>query len=183
LTANEFEFRAAYEILLDPTKRLVETLGPVYFGLVGNIKVALIVTEMGAKNRLASQYIAEKSISCLKPKTIICLGICFGLKKGKQKLGDLLISKEIQRYSQVRINPDGSKIPRSENRHVDGTLFTLFRDGKNGWTSPQKSVYPVKVQAGIMLSGPELVDNEQRCNELKEWYKEALGGEMEGEGK
>ena len=50
LTVNEREFLAAYEILDVPATALVRDLGPVYFGGVGNVEVALVESEMGANN-------------------------------------------------------------------------------------------------------------------------------------
>ena len=181
LTVNEHEFLAAYEILKDPSKSSVEDLGPVYFGGVGKVEVALVESEMGANNILAAQETCRKAVGLIKPKAIICLGVCFGLSKEKQNLGDLLISRNIQRYSQVRVNADGSKVQRNDSYLVDKELFKLFKDGRNGWNS-QLSGRSVKVHTGTILSGPELIDNAERRMELKTTYREALGGEMESEG-
>ena len=181
LTVNEREFLAAYEILEDPSTALVGDLGPVYFGGVGKVEVALVESEMGANNNSAAQETCKKAVRLIKPKDIICLGVCFGLLEEKQNLGDLLISRNVQRYSQVRVNEDGSRIPRGDSYSVNSKLFKLFKDGKNGWNS-QLSGRSVKVHTGTILSGPELIDNAERRLELKTMYPEALGGEMESEG-
>ena len=181
LTVNEHEFLAAYEILKDPSKSSVEDLGPVYFGGVGNVEVALVESEMGAYDTLAAQEIGKKAVRLIKPKAIICLGVCFGLLKEKQNLGDLLISRKIQRYLPVRVNKDGTKTPRGDSNLVDSELFKLFKDGQNGWNS-EISGRSVKVHTGTILSGPELIDNAERRLELKRMYPDALGGEMESEG-
>ena len=39
------------------------------------------------------------------------------------------------------------------------------------------------VHRGLIISGPELTDNKEYKEELKGWYHEAIGGEMEGKGK
>ena len=181
LTVNESEFLAAYEILEAPSTALVGDLGPVYFGGVGNVEVALVESEMGANNILAAQQTCKRAVRLIKPKDIICLGVCFGLLKEKQNLGDLLISRKIQRYSQVRVNVDGLRMPRGDSYLVDRKLYKLFKDGQNGWNS-QLSGRSVKVHTGTILSGPELIDNAERRLELKTMYPEALGGEMESEG-
>ena len=181
LTVNEREFLAAYEIIKDPSTALVGDLGPVYFGGVGKVEVALVESEMGANNILAAQEIGIKAVRLIKPKAIICLGVCFGLLEEKQNLGDLLISRNIQRYSQVRVNADGLRMPRGDSYLVNTELYKLFKDGQNGWNS-QLSGRSVKVHTGTILSGPELIDNEKRRLELKTMYREALGGEMESEG-
>ena len=181
LTVNEREFLAAYEILKDPSTALVGNLGPVYFGGVDKVEVALVESEMGANNILAAQETCRKAVGLIKPKAIICLGVCFGLLKEDQNLGDLLISQKIQRYFQVRVNEDGSRTPRGESFSVNSELFKLFKDGRNGWNW-QLSGRSVKVHTGTILSGPELIDNAVRGMELKTTYREALGGEMESEG-
>ena len=181
LTVNEHEFLAAYEILKDPSKSSVEDLGPVYFAGVGEVEVALVKSEMGAHNILAAQETGKKAVRLMKPKAIICLGVCFGLLEEKQNLGDLLISRKIQRYFPVRVDKDGTITPRSENDLVDSELFKLFDDGQNGWNS-EISGRSVKVHTGTILSGPELIDNAERRLELKRMYPDALGGEMESEG-
>ena len=181
LTVNEREFLAAYEILEDPSTALVGDLGPVYFGGVGKVEVALVESEMGANNNSAAQETCKKAVRLIKPKDIICLGVCFGLLEEKQNLGDLLISRNIQRYSQVRVNADGLRMPRGDSYLVNSELYKLFKDGQNGWNS-QLSGRSVKVHTGTILSGPELIDNAERRLELKTMYPEALGGEMESEG-
>ena len=182
MTVNEFEFLATYEILKDPSTSCVDDLGPVYFGGVGKIEVALVTSEMGGFNIAAAQEIAKKAVSLTKPKAIICLGVCFGLLEKEQGLGDLLISRKIQRYYQVRVNKDGTLEPRSDSYLVNSKLFKLFQDGQNGWHS-QLNGHRVKVYTGTILSGPELIDNVERRLQLKRMYPDAQGGEMEGEGK
>ena len=183
LTVNDFEFLAAYEILSEPSTAVVKDLGSVYFGDVGETKVALLQSEMGANNHAAAAEKGLKAKDYLHPNVIITLGMCFGLKEDKHKLGDLLISKSVTRYAQVRKNPDGSKVSRNDPFLVDSTIFSLFKHGKLGWTSPQRSKYQVNVYTGEILSGPELIDHEETREELKRSFPQALGGEMEAEGK
>ena len=151
LTVNEREFLAAYEILEAPSTALVGDLGPVYFGGVGKVEVALVESEMGANNNSAAQETCKKAVRLIKPKDIICLGVCFGLLEEKQNLGDLLISRNIQRYSQVRVNANGLRVPRSDCYLVNRELYKLFRDVLAGirssadvrLTSTQVQFYPV----------------------------------------
>ena len=180
LTVNEHEFLAAYEILKDPSKSSVEDLGPVYFAGVGEVEVALVKSGMGAHNILAAQETGKKAVRLMKPKAIICLGVCFGLLEEKQNLGDLLISRKIQRYFPVRVNKDDTITPRSDGDLVDSELFKLFDDGRNGWNS-EISGRSVKVHTGTILSGPKLIDKADRLK-LKRMYPDALGGDMESEG-
>ena len=74
LTVNEREFLEIFEILKDPSTALVGNLGPVYFGGVGKVEVALVESEMGANNISAAQETCGKAVGLIKPKAIICLG-------------------------------------------------------------------------------------------------------------
>ena len=159
-----------------------EDLAPVYFGGVREIDVALVTSTMAGFNISAGQEIAKKAVSLMKPKAIICVGVCFGLLEKEQRLGDLLISRKTQRYSQVRVNKDGTLTPRSDRYLVNRKLFKFFKDEQSGWHS-QLNGHRVKVYTGTILSVPELIDNVERRLQLKGMYPDAEGGEMEIEGK
>ena len=144
--------------------------------------MALVTSAMAGFDISTGHEIAKKVVSLIKPKAIICLGVCFGLLENEQSLGDLLISLKTQRYSQVRVNREGTLTPTSDRYLMNRKFFKLFKDGQNGWHSPLDG-HRVKVYTGTILSGPQLIDNVERRLQLKRMYPDAQGGEMEGEGK
>ena len=181
LTANENELRTAYEILSQPkVADFGGNLSKVYVGKIGKNDVALVKSQMGAGGTGGAQAACTEAISKLKPQAVIGVGVCFGMKRGQQKLSEVLVSSKLATYGPIRVNPDGSEIPLGVNCECDRRLVQLFRNG--GWKCPREDENKPNVSSGLIISGPELIDNKVRLEELKSRYPRALGGEMEGEG-
>ena len=185
LVVNDNEFRAAYEIL---SQSVLESdsgtdLSMVYFGQIGKNKVALVRSGQGASGLNGIQITCLDIIMQLSPKTVICLGVCFGMDKNNQNFGDVLVSTKLGTYAPSRINADGSRISRGVISECQARLSNLFVGGKVGWESPRGDKYKPKVEGGLIISGPELIDCKDRKEELRKLYPDAIGGEMEGEGK
>ena len=182
LTANKKELRAAYEILSQPkVADFGENLSIVYFGKIGKNNVALIKSQVGAGGTGGAQATCTEATSKLKPKAVIAVGVCFGMKKEKQKLADVLVSNKLATYAQIRVNADSSENPRGSIPQCNPRLVQLFCNV--GWKCPCEDANKANVYSGLIISGPELIDNKDRLEKLRERYQEALGGEMEGEGK
>jgi nucleoside phosphorylase len=65
-------------------------------------------------------------------------------------------------------------------------MSRLILHAADGWEPPLKDQSSLKVEVhrdAVMLSGPELVDNRERREELAEYFRDALGLEMEGAGR
>ena len=183
LTANKNELRTAYEILSQPkVADFGRNLSKVYFGKIGKNYVALVKSQMGAGGIGGAQATCTEAISKLKPKAVICIGVCFGMKREKQKLADVLVSNKLATYAQIRVNENGSENPRGATPECDVRLVQLFSN-VHGWKCPCEDENKANVSSGLIISGPELIDNKERLKKLKNRYPEALGGEMEGEGK
>ena len=183
LTADDHSFRAAFQMLDEPKSAdSGQSLGPVYFGDVGKNSVALCKSSMGAAGVTGAVATCSEVIKMLNPKAVVSLGICFGMERGKVKLGDVLVSSKVAFCGPVRVNPEGTKNRRGAISECDARLYRLFEDGKVGWKGLDNSTVEPAVHTGELLSGPELIDDKKRKEELRRSYPEALGGEMEGEG-
>ena len=183
ITVNDKEFDAAARILSSPQRTDAgKRLGPFYFGKIGENIVALVRSAPGAIGTAAAQSTCQDAIEELSPKVIVLLGVCFGMRKDKQSLGDLLVAIQTAFYSQGRINEDNSMFSRSSQPQCEARLQRAFQDGKVTWTAPGDGEIKPKVHFGLVLSGPQLIDNEKRKEELRKIFPEALGGEMEAEG-
>ena len=183
ITVNGEEFNAATRILSFPQRTDTgRRLGPFYFGKIGKNIVALVRSAPGATGKAAVQATCQDAIEELSPKVIVLLGVCFGMSKDKQSLGDLLVAIQTAFYCQGRINKDGSIFPRSSQPECEARLQRAFQDGKVNWTAPGDGEINPKVHFGLVLSGPQLIDNEERKEEIRKAFPEVIGGEMEAEG-
>ena len=119
------------------------------------------------------QQAVDKAIR-LDPGAVIAIGIAFGVDEEKQKLGEILLSKQIQQYEPQRA---GEKIVlRGDKAHAASRLIHHF----DSFT--QIEWKGVKVHTGLLLSGEKLIDNKKYRDQLVELQVGAIGGEMEGSG-
>ena len=183
IAVNNNEFRPVYEILHEPNiADSGSNLADVLFGTIGKNRVAIVKSGMGAGGKTGIQTTLNDALSQLKPKVVICVGVCFGMEKGKQEFADVIVSKKLAIYGPCRHNPDDSVFPRGVEIECDARLVKLFSN-TTGWKGPCPAQIKPDIKSGLIISGPELVDNKDRKEQVKRQYPEALGGEMEGEGK
>ncbi|MEM7399803.1 MAG: hypothetical protein AAF354_12810 [Pseudomonadota bacterium] len=185
ITVNDNETDAVFDAFLGPseTAETVPRGGVDYsrLGIHGGHTVLHMICEMGAGGIGASQQRTRDAINHWKPQAVIAVGIAFGLDETKQKIGDVLISKQLQDYELGRANDDGSVTPRGDKAAcADALLNRLRTSDTNRRRSDQD--WP-KNRFGLVLSGQKLVDNLDYRESLKTLAGgEAIGGEMEGGG-
>ena len=183
IAVNDNEFRAVFEILPEPEEADSGTdLTEAYFATIGENRVALVRSGQGTGGKTGIQATLIDALSQLKPKVVIGVGVCYGMEKGKQKCADVIVSRKLATYKECRHNSDGSVYPRGVKIECDARLVKLFSN-TTGWKGPCPEEIKPDIKSGLIISGPELVDNKDRKEKLKKRYPEALGGEMEGEGK
>jgi nucleoside phosphorylase len=152
-----------------------------YFDLgeISGARVFLVRSEMGAVGPGASLPTVRDGIQALHPSAVIMLGIAFGVDPQHQKIGDVLVSKQILLYEPQRVGlgPLGEPIvvPRGARTDASPRLLDRFRSGSVG-------LQDLKVRFGLMFSGEMLVDHPDIRNQLRRIEPEAIGGEMEGAG-
>ena len=184
LTTDDVEFRAAYKILRNPRAADEGTnLGPVYFGEIGRNKVVLLKSFEVALGVAGTQATCSDAIQKLKPKVIVGLGVCFGMKNEKHDLGDVLVSSQIGFYEPSHVNADGSINTLGPTIECNPRLSRLFDGGKVGWVGPAEKKLVPKVHVGQVLTGPQDISNKRSKEELRNRFPEAFGGEKDGEGK
>lgn len=155
-------------------------IGPkTYFdlGIVHGTKVFMVQSEMGSGGPGGSQITATEAIRTLTPSIVIMVGIAFGLRPGKQLLGDVLVSDRILYYEPQRV---GKKlIIRGPRPQASTLLLDRFRSAVYDWPKPTPDT---KVHFGLLLTGEKLIDNMNFRKRLLGLEPEAIGGEMEGAG-
>ena len=187
LTVKECEFLSCISFL-NPGfyKSHHKDLGFVYFGKIGEgnttMKIALARCEMGPNG---STLAVKNTVTILKPKAVFCVGFCGGLSN-EVKLGDVVISSKLRTYSSIKVAANGIIEDRGISVPLNQHLGKLILNADAGWKPPLKDEVEDEVDVitnGVLLSGPEVVDNEDRRADLIRRFPDATAIEMEGEGK
>lgn len=187
LTSGEHEFLSCLSVLNPGFMRsYLPELGYVYFGDVGGdgatkVKIALVMTR-----RTSCSICVEAScaVRILKPKGLISVGHCASLNRTKAKLGDVVVSKCLATYADIKVGADGIEergvrvpMPRGFSDLVDKVV--------EFWNAPLHSLRDLDVKVhskGEFLSGPELVQSPERCAQLTSRHPFAVAIEQGGEG-
>ena len=143
-------------------------------GEINSHQIFYVRTEMGTIGASASTLTVSDSVKQLNPLYVIMPGIAFGLKKGKQEIGDILVGRFVSDYETIKMDA-GKIIHRGAKPECSSDLLSKARQVERDWGKS-------KVHIGELLSGCKLVNDEDFINQLKIRYPEAIGGEMEGAG-
>jgi nucleoside phosphorylase len=146
-------------------------------GPIGGINLFLVQSEAGSIGPSGSALTVNDAISYIKPQSIILVGIAFGLQPEKQKIGDILVSKQMQLYELQKRNENRIKqiISRGDKPPSSPRLLDRFRSGVINWSE-------IDVHFGLLLSGEKLSNSTTFTKELLDEAPEAIGAEMEGAG-
>ena len=184
VTVTDTETESLLAVAKEHTGRDYITLPGQYktyfdLGVIGGVRVFAVRSEMGSDTSGGSLLTVKDSLSEVQPNSVIMVGIAFGANEEKQSIGEILVSKQLQKYDLQKIGTDlfGNEkiILRDDKPHCSEKLLDRFRAHKLRW---KKS----KVSFGLILSGQKLIDNIDFRNQLLSLTEEAIGGEMEGAG-
>ena len=191
LTAKECE-KLSCLTFLKPSlyKSYHKDLGYVYFGDMGKdkakkLKIAVIQCSAGSANPGGAIVAVKNAVAVLRPKAVFCVGFCGGLNEEKVKLGDVVVSAKLRTYASIKITENGIR-ERGIGVPLEKHLNNLIKHANDGWKAPLKDPGQLEVKVhkeGVILSGPEVVDNKRQRAELVERFPDAIAIEMEGEGK
>ena len=187
LTVEDCEFLACVSYLNKGFyKSHHDKPGIVYFGKIGKkgqdtLTIALMKSYMGPMNALTT---VNNAVEVLGPKAVIWVGSCRSLNAKKVKLGDVVVSSKLRTYANEEVTDKGNE-DWNDAVPVSTHLLKFLLDAGLGWNPPLKNVaeLEVKVQNGVILSGPKEVDSRKLHAELTGRFSEAIAIDMEGEGK
>lgn len=153
---------------------------PYYnLGVLGGARVWLVRSEMGAVSGSGSLLTIDTAIRNLGPAAVMMVGIAFGLRPDEQRIGDVLVARQLMFYDLQRVGTgsDGNALvrPRGERIAPSAALLARCRAGRDTWGQ-------ASVHTGLILSGEKLVDQLDFREQLRQIEPEAIGGEMEGAG-
>src|SRR5215216_2089223 len=72
-------------------------------GIIGGAQVFAVRSEMGSDTTGGSLLTVKDAISEIKPSAVIMVGIAFGVNPEKQKIGDILVAKQLLPYEPRRV--------------------------------------------------------------------------------
>lgn len=153
------------------------------FGIWQTCHLFALRTGMGGEGREGSTVMASEAIRTLKPDYILSVGIAFGLRRKKQKIGDVLVSESIISYEPLKFSTNKKtgkpeEISRHKTEPTPTRILNRFKTIRQYWLEEND----IAVRFGAILSGSKLVDDPQFKAKLLERFPEAIGGEMEGSG-
>jgi hypothetical protein len=163
LTVGDTEFNEAQKILDNveiPSKK-DESDKNCCFGEIGRNKVTLLKVPHFGKNGASSGHdvLVYETIQELKPKAIVSLGVCDGVRKEAHFLGDVVVSSQVYFLEQ---QDDGlSNFDRTAYDCNLG-LVRLFDRGKFAWVGPCENVVVPKVHVGQFTTGLQDGDDKKR---------------------
>ncbi|GAA2527449.1 hypothetical protein Ahu01nite_088530 [Winogradskya humida] len=144
---------------------------PVYrLGVIGDVEVLLAQCGPGVTGPVSVAYSLPELIEFWSPRFVIMLGICFGLREQEQSLGDVIVGRRLQVVN-LRVGDEETR-DRGDAITAGHRLVERFA----------VAVPPlgVRIWQGTLLSWDVLVDFAPLRAALRDRYRDALGGEMEG---
>ena len=180
LTTDDIEFDEACKILCNP--KLEDSgkhMEQLCFGEIGRNKVALLKLLETVTGGSQAHALCAKIINKLKPKAIVAVGVCSGMKKELHHLGDVLVSSQVYFHEPFSVNTDGSTNSFCPSFDCNLGLTQLFSRGSFGWYCPLQEELVPEVHVGQVISSTAQAVNNTTYNELRKLYFEAIGVDMQ----
>jgi nucleoside phosphorylase len=148
-------------------------------GVVNGVTVKLVqCPTMGPGGSGGTILTVQDAIADVGPKSVVMVGIAFGVDPEKQAIGEVLVSQRILDYELQRVSAtDEAAVeirPRGDRATASARLIGRFDAAQYGWEH--------QIRLGLLLSGSKLVDNRDFREDLLRLEPDAFGGEMEGAG-
>ena len=168
---KDCEFLSSFAYLENPFKSHSQEIGYVFFGKIGQLRVALLKCQ-GNTTPDGCAITTKDAITKLRPKAVFSVGVCGGLNPAKVCLGDVVITSKLATYSHSGIRTLSSK-----------ASSYVIRNADDGWKAPLQDPDDREVKIhrdGVLLSVQE--PNRKMCEELIQCHSDAIAIEVEGEG-
>lgn len=88
------------------TPHFSERIAYYDLGNIGNAHTLMVRSEMGSTDPDGSLATVQECINLFDPDVVISVGIAFGIDETKQKIGQVLVSKQLHAYDLQRVGQD-----------------------------------------------------------------------------
>jgi len=153
---------------------LCDSFSYYYVGEWGKVPVVIIQACMTSSGVNSSWYETKKALHFMPQlKYIFAVGVCGGIST-KVDLGDVVVSKAIQGYTDLKMTPFG---------WINRSVHTLCSQMQAHHSFTQAANIPpsgIVVKDGVVLSGPWLIADVKAQLKLLKLSPEAIAFEMEG---
>ncbi len=178
VTVTKVEAQAvlqAYSWELSQNLAVIGRMTYYKLGIHGGAEILMAQSEMGSATPGGALLTVRQAIQDLRPIAVIMCGIAFGLRPGKQELGDILVSKQLLSYEPQKLAEKRGRFARGDRVTASELLLSRCRVLDNFWQGANTHI-------GMIMSGEKLVNDPKFRDSLLEIEPEAIGGEMEGAG-
>jgi nucleoside phosphorylase len=163
LTVDDIEFNEAQKMLENveiPSKKDKSDKNRC-FGEIGRNKVTLLKVPYLSKSDTSSGHdvLVYETIQELKPKAIVSLGVCDGVRREEHFLGDVVVSSQVYFLEQ---QDDGLSNFDRTAYDCDLGLVHLFDRGKFAWIGRCENAVVPKVHVGQFTTGLQDGDDKKR---------------------
>ncbi len=177
ITFNENEFNAVRARFRDLGTSVKLSEEDAFLGGLDGASL-IHVHSLAGQGQVNAANLTGRVIERYRPVAVIGVGIAMGLKDD-QRIGDVMVSREVRDTEMVRINADGSETPRGRILAIDAALEKRFEALR---LEEDKAVGGLKVRIGRIFCGNPLSDNKDNRAALKAFDPQAIGYEMESFG-
>ncbi len=156
-----------------------------HLGAVAGAQIWMVQSGMGTAGPGGALLTVQKGIAALDPAALIMVGVAFGVDPLRQRIGDVLVSRQIVLYEQQRLGTREDALDirvRGDRPSASSRLLDRFESATlERELGPQTAERPA-VHFGLLFSGEKLIDHRAWRDALLALEPEAVGGEMEGGG-
>lgn len=160
--------------------KVVHNKQTYYLGLFGLYPSVVVQSGMGIDGPMDATLTINETIKVWKINVVIAIGVAMGLKKEKQHLGDVLVSRTILNYNKNKVVPKG-QINRSPQPVASVSLCDRFKNCTN-WQYYDEHDKKCCVHLGLIITGGSVVNDPKLTRQLSKKYPDAIGNEMEASG-
>lgn len=177
ITATNYETNILHEEAkkqgFTPEKEVLHDHIVYSLGNIGGVDVVQMQPGMmGMLEPSSTPLVLMSVFREVAPQYVIATGIAFGRQSKGQKLGDILVSRQVVNY-ETRKAANNDIIFRGDK--VTCPMLERANAAINSWKG-------VKIHQGLVLSGNTLVNSKEFLAQLEKREPEYVGGDMEAYG-